>query len=514
MSNEHRFQHIPAEHVPGACGNSSDRTLESLAFDNTYSRLPAAFHSRLSPTPFTAAQRLVAFSSSAARLLDLDPRQARHPQFVDYFSGVKTLPGSEPLAALYAGHQFGHYVPQLGDGRALLLGEVRNSRGEKWDLQLKGCGPTPYSRSGDGRAVLRSCIREYLCSEAMHGLGIPTTRALCVIGSDEEVYREEVESGAMLVRLSPSHVRFGSFEVFYYRDQHEHIRTLADYVIRQHYPEIGGTENAYESLLHEVVLRTARLIAKWQAVGFAHGVMNTDNMSILGLTLDYGPFGFLDHYDAGFVCNHSDHRGRYAFDQQPQIGLWNLSCLAQALTPLVSVEQARNALEHYEPIYVQHYLELMCDKLGLRDQPSRETVELVTDLLDLLQANQVDYTNFFRTLADTGADDDRSRVALRDRFLDREAFDAWFRRYSEILRREGEPDQSRIARMRAVNPKYILRNYLAEQAIRQATATGDFSEVDRLKRLLSDPFAEQPGFEHYAADAPDWSRSIQISCSS
>ena len=518
MSDEHRFEHIPAEHAGSGFGGATSpvpgQTIEALNFDNTYARLPMTFHSRLAPTPFAKPQFLVAFSSAAAQLLDLNPKEAQRAEFIEYLTGVRALPGSEPLAMLYAGHQFGYYVHQLGDGRASLLGEVRNGRGEKWDVQIKGCGPTPYSRSGDGRAVLRSSIREFLCSEAMHGLGIPTTRALCVIGTDDEVYREAIEPGAMLVRLSPSHVRFGSFEVFYYRDQPEHIRTLADYVIRHHYPQFEAASDRYERLLHEVVVRTARLIAHWQAVGFAHGVMNTDNMSILGLTLDYGPFGFMDRYDVGFVCNHSDHRGRYAFDQQPQIGLWNLSRLAQALTPLVPVEQARSVLEDYEPTFVQHYLELMCGKLGLAGNPDGDTVALITDLLELLQANQVDYTNFFRSVAELRTGLGSTHHNVRDRFIDRDAFDAWAQRYTTILRQAGEPDEARATRLRAVNPKYILRNYLAEQAIERATSAGDYSEINRLLSVLSNPFAEQPRFEHYAADAPDWAHSIQVSCSS
>jgi uncharacterized protein YdiU (UPF0061 family) len=321
------------------------RSLEDLEFENSFGCLPTSFYSRLAPTPFTHPPYLISFNSSVAELIGLLPDQAQRPEFLAYLTGAKPWSGTDPLAMLYAGHQFGHYVSQLGDGRAILLGEVRNAQGAKWDLQLKGCGITPYSRQGDGRAVLRSTIREYLCSEAMHGLGIPTTRALCIIGSEEEVYREEIESGAMLLRVAPSHVRFGSFEVFYYRKQYDEIRTLADYVIAQHYPGLAGHPQKYEEWLRQIVLRTARLIAQWQSVGFAHGVMNTDNMSILGLTLDYGPYGFLDQYDPGFICNHSDHHGRYAFEQQPEIALWNLTCQAQALTPLMSVDAAKACLQ-------------------------------------------------------------------------------------------------------------------------------------------------------------------------
>jgi uncharacterized protein YdiU (UPF0061 family) len=355
-------------------------TLEHLVLENTYAQLPEAFHRRVSPTPFTEPAYLVSFNEDAARLIDLDPKESRRPDFVDYFGGRRLLPGGDPIAMLYSGHQFGVNVSQLGDGRAILLGEVRSDQGQKWDLHLKGAGLTPFSRDGDGRAVLRSTIREYLCSEAMHGLGIPTTRALCIIGSDEKVWRESIETGAMLVRMAPTHVRFGSFEVFYYRRQVDHLKRLADYVIEQHFPHLISMSDRYVAFYAEVVSRTARLIAQWQAVGFAHGVMNTDNMSILGLTLDYGPFGFMDDYDAGFICNHSDHHGRYAFDQQPYIGLWNLRCLAQALLPLASEEPLKAALHTYESEHNARYTELRGRKVGLRET-AEEDGGHVTDLL-------------------------------------------------------------------------------------------------------------------------------------
>ncbi|NNG14770.1 MAG: YdiU family protein, partial [Gammaproteobacteria bacterium] len=326
--------------------------LHSLPLSNSFAELGETFFSPVLPTPFEQPARLIHFNADAAELLDLDHKVQHEQDFANIFTGKQRLNGDAPLAMLYAGHQFGHYVPQLGDGRAVMLGETTNQRGEKWELQLKGSGQTPYSRAGDGRAVLRSTIREYLCSEAMHGLGIPTTRALCITGSDDEVYREQIETGAMLTRLAPSHVRFGSFEVFYYRDQHEPIRTLADYVIEHHYPELTERDDKYLALLKTVISRTARLLAQWQAVGFAHGVMNTDNMSILGLTLDYGPYGFVEAYDPDYVCNHSDHEGRYAFKNQPQIGLFNVSCLAQALLPLIDVDDAKAALEDYQPAYI------------------------------------------------------------------------------------------------------------------------------------------------------------------
>ncbi len=487
--------------------------LENLQFDNTYARLPETFHRRLPPTPFAESAYLVSFNPDAAKLIDLDPKESCRPEFVEYFSGRRLLPGADPIAMLYSGHQFGVNVSQLGDGRAILLGEVRNRQGEKWDLHLKGAGLTPFSRDGDGRAVLRSTIREYLCSEAMHGLGIPTSRALCVIGSDDKVWRETIETGAMLIRMAPTHVRFGSFEVFYYRRQIDHLTQLADYVIEQHFSHLTGKPDRYVQFFAEVVPRTARLIAQWQAVGFAHGVMNTDNMSILGLTLDYGPFGFMDDYDAGFICNHSDHHGRYAFNQQPYIGLWNLSCLAQALLPLASEEPLKAALHAYESTLNAHYTELMCQKLGFRDSLPDDAA-LVTDLLGLMQGSRVDYTIFFRKLGAFQTGSKTHNDALREYFLDRTGFDRWAQRYGERLKTERSEAAERCERMNRVNPKYVLRNYLAQQAIALAIDKKDYSEINRLLALLRDPFAEQPDMEQYAAPPPNWGKHLSISCSS
>lgn len=494
------------------------KRLADLTFDNSFSRLPAGMHARVRPTPLQGAH-LASLSPAAAALLELSPDSLREQEAVAALSGSQLLPGMDPIAMCYAGHQFGHYVPQLGDGRALVLGEVLTAGGARWELQLKGGGLTPFSRDGDGRAVLRSTIREYLCSEAMHGLGIPTTRALCLFGSDEEVYRERIERGALLVRMAPSHVRFGSFEVFYHRQQYRELQQLADYVIDHDFPDLRDCERPYLALLREVVGRTARLVAQWQLAGFAHGVMNTDNMSILGLTLDYGPFGFIDAYDPGFVCNHSDHRGRYAFDQQPSVGLWNLTCLAQALLPLldaddadVSVEQARDALADYEPAFAAAYVSGMRAKLGLREAHADDPA-LAASLLDLMAVSGVDYTNLFRDLAALCLDEAASATPLRDRFIDRPAFDAWADDYRARLRAEGSGDATRAAVMRSVNPRYVLRNYLAQQAIERAEQ-GDYSEVDCLLDLLSRPFEEQPERQGYAAEPPDWGRRLEVSCSS
>ncbi len=488
------------------------KSLEQLEFDNSFARLPDWFAAKLNPTPFSSPPYVVCFNPAAAALIDLDPQQAARAEFAGVFGGSLLVPGMEPLATLYSGHQFGVYVPQLGDGRAILLGEVRNGRGERWDLQLKGAGLTPFSRDGDGRAVLRSTIREYLCGEAMHGLGIPTTRALCIVGSDDKVYREQIETGAVLLRMAPSHVRFGSFEVFYYRNQHERLAMLADYVIRHHYPHLADASDRYVRFFAEVVGRTATLIAQWQAVGWSHGVMNTDNMSILGLTLDYGPFGFMDDYDAGFICNHSDHNGRYAFNQQPYIGLWNLSCLAQALLPLAAKEELKAALDSYMPTFEQRYAALMRAKLGL-ETAEGDDASLIADFLGLLQGSHADYTIVFRELGTFDTRLDAMNERMRDHFLNRERFDEWAGRYGGRLRREQSQDEERRLRMNRVNPKYVLRNYLAQVAIEKAQQK-DYSEIDRLLTLLHDPFADHPGMEQYAAPPPNWGKHLSVSCSS
>jgi len=485
--------------------------IDNLRFDNTYARLPEVFYRRVKPTPLPAPY-LVSFNEKAAELIGLDASESAKPEFVEYFTGNKLLPGSEPISAIYAGHQFGTFVPQLGDGRAILLGEAVNERGERFDIQLKGAGLTPFSRMGDGRAVLRSTIREYLCSEAMHALGIPTSRALCITGSDAPVYRETVETAAVLTRLAPTHVRFGSFELFYYRGQYDGVRELADYVIREFYPQFDETEDKYLQFLREVVRRTARLIARWQAVGFAHGVMNTDNMSIVGLTIDYGPFGFLDEFDAGFICNHSDYGGRYAFDQQPQVALWNLYKLAQTLVPLIEVEAAEEVLSEYQTIFTERFLELMRGKLGLQAEGA-EDAELISGLFDILQKNTVDYTRFFRRLGEFKTNANNKNASLQGMFIDPQSFDVWATTYRARLLDETSIDSERRASMMLVNPKFVLRNHIAQAAIEKAQAS-DFTETKTLLEVLQKPFDEQPEMERFATPPPEGSQRIAVSCSS
>ena len=503
-------------------------TLSTLPINNSFASLGDAFFSRIEPTPFETPAQLVHFNERAAELLNLSPAIHQDPQsaaqFADIFSGKQALPGADPIAMLYAGHQFGHYVPQLGDGRAIILGDTINAYGERWEIQLKGSGKTPYSRDGDGRAVMRSTIREYLCSEAMHALGIPTTRALCIVGSDDDVYREKIEPGAMLTRLAPSHVRFGSFEVFYYRNQYEYLHTLADFVIEHYYPELMNNSDRYGAWLQTVIERTASLIAQWQAVGFCHGVMNSDNMSILGLTIDYGPFGFMEAFDPGYICNHSDYHGRYAYDRQPDIGLFNLTCFAQAILPLLSdvpeqaVEIAKDKLEKYHQRYIHHYASQMRAKLGLLETMDEDQA-LVKDLLAMMAGNNVDFTILFRRLCSFSSVDDRDKrnadnLAIRDLFLQRETYDHWAQRYRQRLSKEGSTDQQRAVHMKQTNPKYVLRNYMAEIAIRKAEDEKDYSGIEQLLNLLHAPFDEWPEYEHYAGFPPDWANNIAVSCSS
>ena len=443
--------------------------------------------------------------------LGMDLTSNNGEPFLSAFSGGAPLPNSRPLAMVYAGHQFGHYVNQLGDGRGLLLGEIDTPQGA-FDLHLKGAGPTPYSRMGDGRAVLRSSIREYLCGEAMTALGIASTRSLCITTGEQTVWREKEESAAMLVRVARSHIRFGSFEFFHYTEQPELVKKLADFCIEQYFPEAAERSGSgrYAVFLSQVVEKTARMIAQWQSVGFAHGVMNTDNMSILGETFDYGPFGFLDDYNEGFVCNHSDNSGRYAFNAQPGVALWNLNALAQALSSLIDETQIKAALAHYRPSLIGHYSSLMRSKLGLQNADDNDQ-QLVSELLELMQASAADFTNTFRQLGTVSINDQQH--PLRDTFVDRDSFDAWLEKYQQRLKSEGIDEAERQQAMAAVNPKYVLRNYLAQQAIDKAEV-GDYKELEQLAEILSKPFDEQPEFEDYAKMPPDWGKRISVSCSS
>ncbi len=479
----------------------------------SFAGLGSSFYTPLNaqslPSPYFVGQ-----SRAVAKALGLEDNWLESNEALQALTGNTLLPGSQPLASVYSGHQFGQWAGQLGDGRALLLGEARDATSQPQEIQLKGAGRTPYSRTGDGRAVLRSSIREFLCSEAMRGLGIPTTRALCVTGSDAPIRREEMETAAVVTRVAPSFIRFGHFEHFAFNGMTEELKKLADYVIERFYPACKDASNPYAALLEAVSERSAKMIAQWQAAGFCHGVMNTDNMSILGLTMDYGPFQFLDAFDPNHICNHSDDRGRYAFNKQPNIAYWNLFCLGQALLPLISPDGepdlAVAALEPYKTIFPAEFHNHMSAKLGLPCLPATEPSKtLIEGILKLLAADKVDYTIFWRRLSHSVASNQFDTA--RDMFINREAFDTWLLSFSEHFTQYPRAEMADL--MLKTNPAYVLRNHLGEQAIRAAKLK-DFSELERLQKLLESPFTEVDGMSAYATFPPDWASTIEISCSS
>ncbi|MFC4274648.1 protein adenylyltransferase SelO [Achromobacter aloeverae] len=486
-------------------------SLDQLSLNNSFAALPPDFYTRLKPRGLNAP-RLLHANADAAALLGLDPQVLGSEAFLRVFAGLDPLPGGDTLAAVYSGHQFGVWAGQLGDGRAHLLGEVQGPEGN-WELQLKGAGLTPYSRMGDGRAVLRSSVREYLAGEAMHGLGIPTTRALALVVSDDPVVRETVETAAIVTRMAPTFVRFGSFEHWASRRQPEQLRQLADYVIDHFYPACraqGEGAAAYLALLREVIGRTARLMAQWQNVGFCHGVMNTDNMSILGLTLDYGPYGFMDAFRLDHICNHSDSEGRYAWNRQPSVALWNLYRLGGALNLLIDdVEAVKAALAAFEPQFTTAFHDGMAAKLGIGPwRPEDES--LLDDLLKLMHEQRADFTLAFRRLGDAARGQPQPFLDL---YMDRESAAAWLQRWSARQALAEGDREARAQAMDRVNPLYVLRNHLAENAIR-AAKQGDASVIVELLQILKDPFTVQPGAEAYAGLPPDWASDLEVSCSS
>jgi len=489
------------------------RFLSELDVRNDYAGLPAAFYTRVVAQPLNQP-RLLHANPQVAALIGLDPAAFADPEFLAVCAGARPLPGGDTVAMVYSGHQFGVWAGQLGDGRAHLLGEVNGPDGH-WAWQLKGSGRTPYSRMGDGRAVLRSSVREYLASEAMHGLGIPTTRALALVVSDDPVYRETRETAA-ITRIAPSFVRFGSFEHWAALRQPVFLRTLTDYVIDRYYPECRdgkageGMGDPAVRLLHAVTLRTAELMAHWMAVGFCHGVMNTDNMSILGLTLDYGPYGFMDAFQGDYVCNHSDTQGRYAWHMQPSVAHWNLTRLASTLHSLVQDEEAlRQVLADYEPTFVTAFHAKMAAKLGLADWRDSDRL-LLDDLWQLMHANRADFTLSFRRLSQAVRGDP---APFMDLYPDRDAARSWLDRYASRLAVDGRSADGVADGMDAVNPLYVLRNHLAEQAIR-AAQRGDSSDIDVLLNLLRNPYVARADAQDYAALPPDWASSLSVSCSS
>ena len=485
-----------------------------LHWDNAFERLGGDFHTRLPPVPLRDPY-WVGRSAAMARELGLADDWWRAHEALQAFSGNRPLAGSAPLASVYSGHQFGVWAGQLGDGRAHLLGEVQAPDGQRWELQLKGSGLTPYSRMGDGRAVLRSSIREFLCSEAMHALGVPTTRALCVTGSDQPVRREEVETAAVVTRAAPSFIRFGHFEHFCHHDQHDALRRLADFVIDRFYPECRDAAVPCAALLEAVTRRTAAMVAQWQALGFMHGVMNTDNMSILGLTIDYGPFQFMDGFDPAHICNHSDHSGRYAYQRQPQIAHWNLFALGQALLPLIGEpDDAMAALDTYKSAFPAELDRRMAAKLGL-PEASDATRALAQGWLALLARERTDWPIFWRRLAqhaaaEAGADG-AAAEAVRELFHDRTEADRLLLQNKELMAQYPRWPAANLALKSS--PALVLRNHLAEQAIALARQK-DFGMLQALHDALQRPYDEHPSHADWCGFPPDWASHIQISCSS
>ncbi len=464
-----------------------------FGFDNTYARLPEHFHARVNPTP-VAAPRLIKLNVELARQLGLDVDVLASPEGAAIFSGSRVAEGSEPLAQAYAGHQFGYFVPQLGDGRANLLGEVLGLDRVRYDIQLKGSGPTPFSRRGDGRAALGPVLREYIVSEAMAALGVPTTRALAAVATGEAVMRETVVPGAVLTRVARSHIRVGTFQYFAARRDVEAIRTLADYVIARHYPEA----RSYRALLDGVIARQARLVAQWMCLGFIHGVMNTDNMAVSGETIDYGPCAFMEAFDGDMVFSSIDQNGRYAYSNQPRAALWNLTRLAEALLPILAEDEgaalasANEALLAFEGQFEAARLAGFRRKLGLGTEREGDAV-LVEDLLARMAANQVDFTLFFRCLCKAAIGEDEGARAL---FADPSAYDAWAAGWHARLHGEADPAQT----MRLANPAFLPRNHLVEAAI-QAGLRHDFQPFEELVNVIQRPYEDRPGLERYSTPA-------------
>ena len=520
--------------------------MTTLQFDNAFLReLPGdpeagprmrqvegALYSRVDPTP-VAAPRLLAHSAEMAQTLGFSEADVAQPWFAEVFGGNRLLEGMQPWASNYGGHQFGNWAGQLGDGRAISLGETVSAAGERWELQLKGAGPTPYSRTADGRAVLRSSIREFLCSEAMHHLGVPTTRALSLVGTGESVLRDmfydghgAYEPGAVVCRVAPSFIRFGHFELPFARGDHALLRQLVEFTIRRDFPHLQGEGEAlYAQWFGEVCERTAHTVAHWMRVGFVHGVMNTDNLSILGLTIDYGPYGWIDNYNPEWTPNTTDAgRRRYRFGQQMQVAWWNLSRLASSISPLfASVEPLQAGLDWYASTYATAERRHVADKLGLAESRTEDDV-LHAQLRGLMAQAQIDMTLFYRALLDVDPANPAPTAAMEDAFYDadlRRQHDAalrdWLARYAQRLAQDAQTREQQRERMRRVNPRYVLRNYLAQEAIDQATA-GDLSGVHTLLEVMRRPYDDQPGREHYAQKRPDWAREkagcSMLSCSS
>ena len=482
--------------------NAPETTDVFFPFDNSYARLPDRFFARLNPEP-VSAPRLIRVNEDLAHLLQLDPGQLASPEGIEVLAGNRVPKGSDPLAMAYAGHQFGNWVPQLGDGRAILLGEVVGRDGIRRDIQLKGSGRTPFSRMGDGRAVLGPILREYIVAEGMAALGIPTTRALAAVLTGEKVAREKFLPGAVLTRVAQSHIRVGTFQFFAARRDDDALRLLADHVIERHYPDAANAERPYLALLANVIARQAELVARWQLIGFIHGVMNTDNMSIAGETIDYGPCAFMDTYHPATVYSSIDQMGRYAYANQPAIAHWNLAVLAQCLLPLLdadqerAIEQAQEIIDIFPGLYDEAYLTGLRAKLGLREKRDGDK-ELADDLLKRMAENEADYALTFRRLSDAATlQPTEADAAVRELFKDTNAFDEWAQVWRKRLAQEQHGEHERQASMRAVNPAFIPRNHLVAEVIEAAEDREDFRPFEELMSVLATPFEDKPDRERY-----------------
>jgi uncharacterized protein YdiU (UPF0061 family) len=478
-----------------------------IPFDNSYARLPDRFYARLPPTP-VANPKLVRVNKALAEALGIDPGGLAAPDGIAMLAGNTMPQGAEPMALAYAGHQFGHFVPQLGDGRAMLLGEVVGRDGIRRDIQLKGSGPTPFSRRGDGRAALGPVLREYLISEAMAALGVPTTRTLAAVTTGEAVWRETMLPGAVLTRVATSHIRVGTFQYFAAQDDEDGVRSLADHVIARHYPDAASAANRYRALLEGIVVRQADLVAQWLLIGFIHGVMNTDNCSIAGETIDYGPCAFLDAYDPAAVFSSIDRQGRYAYQNQPRIALWNLTRLAECLLPLLdnNEDSAKDALLAFAPRFQATYSAGLRRKIGLISEREGDD-HLTQDLLKLMAAEGADFTLTFRYLSES-AEQPGGNDALRGLFKDGAAYASWVQRWQSRLALEAQP----AVTMRAVNPMFIARNHRVEAALAAAVERSDFEPFHQLLAVLSRPYDDNPEAAHYAMPPRDEERVLQTFC--
>ncbi len=505
---------IVASPIPAVPGGEPVR----IGFSNTYAQLPKNFYARVLPTP-VEAPRLIQVNVELARNLGIDPEALAGPEGVEILCGNRIAEGSEPLAQAYAGHQFGHYVPQLGDGRAILLGEVIARDGMRYDIQLKGPGPTPFSRRGDGRAALGPVLREYIVSEAMAALGVPTTRALAAVTTGGQVFRETVLPGAVFTRVAASHLRVGTFQYFAAQGDKEATRTLADYAIARHYPEAAHAAHPYRALLQGVVTRHAHLVAQWMLLGFIHGVMNTDNTSISGETLDYGPCAFMEAYDPAMVFSSIDSYGRYAYGNQPRAALWNLARLAESLLPLLEEEEggqepalakATEVLSTFDPLFEQARTAGLRRKLGLFTAQENDAA-LAQDLVDRMAANRADFTLTFRRLCDAAAGPEGDD-GVRTLFADSASYDPWSAAWRLRLAKEPVSASERAAAMRLANPAFIPRNHLVEEVIQAAVTQQDFTPFARLLDAVSRPYEDRPELERYTQPARPEERVTQTFC--